>query len=129
MHPLSSHPVPLSLDERLGDLFADAPLGVSPGEKVQIESEQRLSALQRDIEARLEANRRLAEGSFVPMVPSAGMLPAAAGLGSEPLSKEHEDGGTPGTVSGENGRLSDRQTELEKQRALTAFLEQAVLSW
>jgi hypothetical protein len=108
-----------SWEARLSGLFADAPFATPPQEQRRLEAERRLRALHRDIDARLEANRRLAEGT-----PSPALLPGSC-LKPSGIAPE----GASAAGKGSGGALLEAQIELEVQRALTDFLEQAVLSW
>lgn len=90
----------------MADLFTGVPSSADESARCErAGAARRLALLQQDIEARLQSNERLAQG-----------------LGDVSLS--------PGAhVSGEQ-QTPERQpqSEIDKERALTAFLERAVMS-
>ncbi len=105
----------------MADLFAGVPgsAGNAAGRERGAAAAQ-LAALQLDIEARLARSRRLvAQGSDgVPATPPDADVstPAPAVVQSSPSS-----GALPGTAA-------EQCSEVDQERALTAFLERAVMS-
>jgi hypothetical protein len=126
-----------NLDSRLSNIFADVPLAASPADRGQIEAELRRRALEREIEAQLEANRRMAEGFDTPtatpaiadtpfgatarpeVAPQMEQLPVGSAEWLEALARPGEEG----------RKASYYETELEKERALTAAMEHAAEAW
>lgn len=109
----------------MADLFADVPSSAgSAVERGRAAAAARLAALQQDIEARLELKRRLVEQGCGG-VPG---TPAADASTSEPRTPAAMQ--TPAS-SGSGvlvGTSAEQYSEIDKERALTAFLERAVMS-
>ena len=116
----------------LDEAFADVPAAAaeSPG-RVAAETAHRQQLLERDIAARAERNRRLAEGTCLPDEGPGGesfRTPPRGGssLAAPQFSNTMLEAGVAGGVDPAASAVSPG--ELERERELTSFLERAVMS-
>ena len=113
---------PLRKGASMKDLFADIPITAAAATQSEHSPvAHRLAMLQREIEARLQRNLRIAKDLDLATDMSA--LPDAdTNIRTEQRMPLTEVCTTPGSTG------QEPQSEIDKERALTAFLERAVMS-
>lgn len=113
---------PLWKSASMEDLFADIPTTTTATTQPEHSPVgHRLAMLQREIEARLQRNQRIAQG--LDLATDVSALPAADTKSTpEQCMPLPEACTTPGSTG------QQPQSEIDKERVLTAFLERAVMS-